>query len=144
MRFQTFGFRLRGSGIAASISWLRLCCLAFAASALRRDLWLHGFGFVNFIFVFFSSRLRLSGFGFAARLWLREFGLASFRRRWFVLSLLLSLLASVVLVFNFMIAALRVHVAASASRLQFYGFGFAALASRLEFRDFAFPPSASA
>ena len=89
----------------------------------------HGFGFVYFIFAVLVSRLRLSGFGFAARLWLHEFGLASFRRRWFVLSLVLSLLASVALVFNFMIAALRVHVAASASRLQFYGFGFAALAS---------------
>ena len=86
----------------------------------------HGLGFVYFIFAVLASRLRLSGFGFAARLWLHEFGLASFRRRW---SLLLSLLASVVLVFNFMIAALRVHVAASASRLQFHGFGFAALAS---------------
>ena len=127
-------------------SQLRLYSFGFAAwasaSALRRHLWLHGFGFVIFIFVVFASRLRLSGFGLAALASRTRLGklLETLVR----LSLLLSLLASVVLVFNFMIAALRVHVAASASRLQFYGFGFAALASRLEFRGFAVASSASA
>ena len=155
-------FRLRSFGFAASSlrfhfkylafvcagqpSQLRLHSFGFAAwasaSASRRHLWLHGFGFVIFIFVIFSSRLGLSGFGLvalASRMRLGKLSETLVR-----LSLLLSLLASVVLVFSFMIAALRVHVAASASRLQFHVFGFAASASQREFRGFAFAPSASA
>ena len=116
-------FRFRSFGFAASAlrfhfkhlafvcadqpSQLRLHSFGFtawaSASALRRHLWLHGFGFVIFIFVVFVSRLRLSSFGLAALASQTRLGkLSEMLAR---LSLLLSLLASVVLVFTFMIAA---------------------------------------